>query len=303
MNPSQPLTISEGLPGAREEWPEEVLRACSEIRSGDVIPNPPFFYYADPRYAIWQATYDYSEGSNGPEIVDACEYGPPYGVVTSQTCDIGEVGFVPPLRPWVMVAPVFDMSGLERAKKKAIASDRYSKFLIHLPAIASPDDEFWVADLRIEMPVEKSALVGVRVTRSFAEDRQQNLIGRRVADLRARPAWADSIIDTSTQLSRFLTETKRTNRNLWDAVRGEFIELGARVDSLESPSFLQLCAFTSGGISEPALEWWMEFYDRLVDNPPDGLVLHRSITEDLERCSVARYRDFSTIPFREFGRE
>jgi hypothetical protein len=298
---AETISISKGLPSGLDDWPPEVLQACADIRSGDVVPDPPFFYYANPRYAVWRATHDYTADSDGPEIVDAYEYRPPYGVITSQTCDIGEVGFRPPVRPWVMLAPVFDMSDLSSPIKKAIVSDRHSKFLIHLPAIPAPQGEFWVADLRIEMPVEKSALVGVDTFRSFDDDRQQNSIGQRVADLRSRPAWAESMGEITRRLTQYLTETRSVDRDLWEAVRREFRELGARVDSLDSPTTVQLCAFTSAPVGGPAREWWMGFYDQLCQDPPSGLVIQQSVVENLGICSVLLYREFAPIPFREFG--
>src|SRR5919197_3269430 len=100
--------IDRGLPNEADEWPDQVLERLAEWEQGDLVARPPLFYFADPSRAIWIVTREYTESSEGPEVIFAPdEMSPPYGVITTQTCDIGEEGRARPVKPWVQVAPVY----------------------------------------------------------------------------------------------------------------------------------------------------------------------------------------------------
>lgn len=299
----EPLPIEDGLPDPSTLWPPDVISACSQFECGDVIEDPPFFYFADTRTPIWAATFDYansvSEDGPGPELVDAANYAPKYGVLTSQTCDIGEIDFSPMKRPWVMVAPVYDLQGLDKAVVSAIKKDRHSQFLVHLPALPTENGEVWAADLRIEIPLEKSMLAGRSPIKPFATSLEQQLqIGDRVAKLRSRPAWAISLLEVCRTLREFLNETKKANKLLWERVRDEIQEVGARVDDMTAPTAAQFCAFTSGPASDEVKDWWEEFYARAVAAHSGHINLQMNISLDLDTCSVNTYRAFQPVPFR-----
>lgn len=103
--------INRGIPKSAEEWPNGVLDGLREWEQGDLVASPPFFYFADPSRPVWSATAHFTESSTGPEVILVPdEMMPPYGLVTTQTCDIGEEGRDRPMRPWVQMAPVYEIT-------------------------------------------------------------------------------------------------------------------------------------------------------------------------------------------------
>ena len=85
-----------------------------------------------------------------------------YGLITTQTCDINEAS---PKHPWIHVAPVEQMDEGDLA---ALVRQHRVTYLVPL---APPTLEgLWVADLRLEVPVEKSWLVGRHPREAFASE-------------------------------------------------------------------------------------------------------------------------------------
>ena len=85
--------IDEGL---EQPWPEPVPPASESFLQGHLIEQPPLFYAADLRHPIWRTTRliadQTSEAERGEDFVDlAPEDRPPYGIITTQSCDLSEV--------------------------------------------------------------------------------------------------------------------------------------------------------------------------------------------------------------------
>src|SRR5690348_16544725 len=151
------MAISDGLPPSRVDWPPEVLEAAAKFACGDVVANPPYFYFADAKHAVLARTQEYFDAAyRGPEIIDAEDWAAPFGVITTQTCDLGEIDFDPPSQPFVAVAPVFDGAGMDGETRSLLRQGKRIGPMLHLPALAEHQDGFWVADFRIELPLEKS---------------------------------------------------------------------------------------------------------------------------------------------------
>lgn len=81
----------EGIP-EREEWPAGVLATVAEFRQGDLVVGLPLFYWADPSVAVHARTRFYFE--NGELDEGPIEFGDaaPYGIITTQTCDLAQEG-------------------------------------------------------------------------------------------------------------------------------------------------------------------------------------------------------------------
>lgn len=146
--------IEDGLPDSREGWPDGVLEAIGTFVLGDVIDGPPIFYFADPRVPVWEATKHALIDEADVVVLD----GMSKALITSQTCDVGEEDADPPMKPFVMVAPVYDAADiLDGGTRSLLKRGRGPAYLVYLPAL---EPGFWVADLRIELPVEKGWLAG-----------------------------------------------------------------------------------------------------------------------------------------------
>lgn len=151
----EPSDITAGLPADRTEWPTGVLDAAARFEMGHVVASPPLFYFADPEHPVWAATKPYAAASEGPEIVDADHVRPPYGLITTQTCDLGEIGFAKPAKPWFSVAPIYNMAHLNGGRQNEIRTGKSTLHWVHVPELDSSPDDFHVADLRLEVPIER----------------------------------------------------------------------------------------------------------------------------------------------------
>lgn len=151
--------------GLEYPWPEPVRLAVERFLQGHLIAQPPLFYAADLRHPIWRTTRliaeETPETGRGEEFIDlAPEDRPPYGVITTQSCDLSEER-PNPRQPWLAVAPVYTVS-----------SDSPLRDRDYLFELAPPDldGEVWLADARIEIPLEKSMLVGREPIEAFPDE-------------------------------------------------------------------------------------------------------------------------------------
>jgi hypothetical protein len=69
-------------------WPAEVDQSLASFRCGMVIGKPPFAYHALGRYALWSASTQSDEPDELVLIELADEDRPPYGIITTETCDL-----------------------------------------------------------------------------------------------------------------------------------------------------------------------------------------------------------------------
>jgi hypothetical protein len=288
--------ISDGLPLSREEWPQEVLQAAAQFGCGDVVQNPPYFYFADPAYAVLDRTKRYKDGSQGPELIDASGLAAPFGIVTSQTCDVGEIAFPFPSKPFIQVSPVFDGSGLDGSLRKLLRKGTAVQAFLHLPALSEQHEGFWVADFRLEMPIEKSWLVGRVPIRGFATEEEARMVPKVIGQLRSRPAWADSVNDSvGSTLLKALGELKSGNRGLFDSVTSGIDEIGVKADSMLNPRWIEVMAFSHEVLEDGVHEWWESTTDRIREAANgQGLKVQATGTASLDTIPVSHYRLYVT---------
>jgi len=178
--------VIDGAAGAA--WPERVLAAIEPFLQGHLIETPPFFYAADLRAPVWGLTQTVSAGiaesDRGEELLELADR-PPYGIITTQSCDVAEESATP-RKPWITVAPVYQVDD------DSPILDRDE--IYRLDADALPDG-IWVADLRIEVPVEKSVLVGRTPVRAFVAEAGEIAFSNYLARRRGRPALASVFHD------------------------------------------------------------------------------------------------------------
>jgi hypothetical protein len=190
--------IDRGVPNS-DDWPEGVLDSLRVWEQGDLAASPPFFYFADPQRAVWQGTRQYTETSVEPEVILPDEgLCPRYGMVTTQTCDIAEEESRRPLRPWVQIAPVYEVTDWKRKKLEGGKGPRY---WLLVPELEGKHP--YVADLRIEVPVEKGWLADQERVVGFADEESKQMVGQRLL-LRGRPAFARELNAVQTAIGELL---------------------------------------------------------------------------------------------------
>jgi hypothetical protein len=166
------------------------------FKQGDVIERPPCFYAADPRFRVWGGTPDAADDPEGTGVFEIeSEATFPFGVITTQSCDLNEQA-QNPRQPWLKVAPVYRWDELDAGKRGLVTQHRVG-YLVHLTGPRFTDG-FWVADLRLEPPLEKSILVGRNPIDGFQDDRGYLRFADHLARRVGRPALSDDLIETVT---------------------------------------------------------------------------------------------------------
>jgi hypothetical protein len=269
--------IDDELP---EQWPPEVLEACAKFKQGDVIEKPPFLYTANLAYPVWGYTVKAAKDSNAPrEPVEVHpDRRPPYGLLTSQTCDIHEEG--DPIMPWIQVVPVYVVNPDSRLLTHA--------HIVRLAGASFAAQNF-VADLRIEFPLEKGELVGIEPIPGFATESEYLHLAEVLGRRRQRAALASEVND----IIRAVMRRKRSNnRNRWDRVHGEVhkvkldIEDGTRL----KPLAMRLYIVSAAPLSEDAHSWFEEWWDLAHEVAEEnGLRLQQNGYLDQTHFDVALY--------------
>jgi hypothetical protein len=133
--------IDAGLP---DEWPDEVRRSTARFKQGHLVGRPPFFYVASPRHGVWDLTREAGDPALEEDILQLDEeLSPPYGLITSQTCDIDEQG--PPRKPWIQVVPVYDArASLPPGSEGNLQRHRIG--YLHLLSGPALPEGTWIAD-------------------------------------------------------------------------------------------------------------------------------------------------------------
>jgi hypothetical protein len=235
--------IDEGLP---DDWPVAVIEAASKFQQGDFIDDPPVGYAANLAEPVWDLTRAETDagGDGTVHLSIAAGSGFPLGIITSQTCDVAE-DRAKAVQPWFQIAPVYQCENTARVLN--------SDYGYCLPKTFRPcKDKRWVADLRIEYPLEKSVLVGREPYSAFDTEAQRIAFGEELGNRRARAALADSI---HTFVSETLHERRRLGRT--GPIERNTVQLRLEIagDRLD-PREVRLHIITQGPLEEATQAWY-----------------------------------------------
>lgn len=277
--------------GNSEPWPQEVIDAVARFKQGDLVERPPFFYFAAPRYGIWDLTRAQPAEAEGEgEILELDpDDAPPYGLITTQTCDLNEQN-PRPRQPWFKVAPVYDASALlpDESRRRQARQHQIGHLLV-LTGRTLPSG-LWVADLRIEVPVEKGWLVGREPIEGFETEAQCLKLAERLAGRHSRPALDNNISNLVV----------RSLRKAFGHLRGrKRADLVAQIQELRLATSSPRMAITSAQLmvitfEDPAPGWVRDWFDAWWDTArieceDAGIVLLSNRYTTLAKLTAADY--------------
>lgn len=242
-------------------WPDELLHALERFKQGDLVERPPFAYFAVPQYGIWGLT---KEAGNPVAQTDLLELdprdpqAPPYGIITTQTCDINEQS-PKPRQPWIHVVPVYNRDDLNQEARGTVSRSRVLH-LMHLTGVDLPPG-FWVADLRIQIPVEESYLVGRQPIEGFATEREYIRFGRHLAKRYVRPALDNTIsVHIVQELRKTLGKLSRSKRKeLLDPI--EYLRLLVSPSRLQARAARLVIVMQTGQPTDHIRRWFDQWWD------------------------------------------
>jgi hypothetical protein len=275
-------------------WPVEVVNAARQFRQGHLVVQPPFSYVGSRRYRIWDVGPDpHEDDAEDERWVDLdLEERPPYGLVTTQTCDLYEER-PDPQQPWLMVAPVYDVAAtLDRGKQGHLRRDRI-RHLMMLTAVELPTG-LWVADLRVEFPIEKGWLVGRIPIEAFDSEDRYRLLAERLSSRRDRPAVPTIVLRTIVDpLRAWFMGDGRAWADEIDSVRLQFS------GSPLNPTGCRLLVLTDhealGGPARNALDgWWT---GAAAEASSQGLALVGNRYATMDELSARDYANSLRLDF------
>ncbi len=243
--------------GLGDPWPDEVQPAAQPFLQGHLIESPPFAYAADLRYPVWSLTRtlaaETAEDERGVEVVELDEeYRPPYGIISSQSCDLTEEDREPN-QPWFGVYPVY---------KVATDSKLLNRDYIYRLDPPDLDEGPCVADMRIELPLEKGVLVGRTPIEAFPDEAGYIAFANAMARRRGRPAlhsvFNEMLLATTAELNR-RTSRKKQSRRVREKVHALrlAIEDGTRL----KPAIARLYVVTQEEADDETRDWFGAWWD------------------------------------------
>lgn len=298
------------LPPNRNAWPAGLLEELRQFRQGDVVSSPPYFYWGDPQHPVLALTGQYADEGEGVIEADGRF---DYALIATQTCDIAEEDAERPGQPWVHLCPVYDaeqryrsttiepgtpdeklpklLPGEERSLIRNGRSQRY----LWLPALR---DGFWVADLRLLLPVEKGWLAGRNPIAAFRTEAERTDVGHRLAWLHDRPAFDGRFVRTVQQpLVDALRALRRESREAFDRLSDQVAEVGVSTDqnlAIDTAEILLLCtAPLDTDLDGWARDWWTASAEAADE---EQLTLLPLRVELLDELSASEYRRLTRVP-------
>lgn len=271
----------------RGPWPEKVAEACGRFKQGDLIEKPPFFYGVSSGSRIWGADEEgegddpEDDGSQVDELHP--DESPEFGIITTQTCDLSEQGR--PTQPWVQVSPVYRLEG-EPEEQERLLSKAY---IIELTGPDLPEGR-WVADLRIEVPLEKTMLVDKAPIAGFASEDEADGFAGVLGVRRARAALANELVETVIRLIR---KKKGNNKARATPVWDELYKLGLRIEegTRLKPAAVRLHVICAEEPSDLVKEWFTEWEDRARHEAAEADITLRTTSYHDARSMDVRLAD------------
>jgi len=289
--------------GLAYPWPTEVAAAVARFKQGDLVERPPFFYVGVARFGIWSLIRTRGDVSAETELIelDPTDGEPPYGLITTQTCDLDEQ-LSKPRQPWVQIAPAYRWDKLGDDQRKQVGRHEIG----HLVKLTGPSlgVGFWVADLRIEVPVEKSWLVGRDPIEGFADEADYLRLAQRLAGRRVRPAL-DNLISTQivTPLRQAFQKVSATKKSsLLEPV--EELRLFVTGARLQATAAQILILTTVEPAPQHVVDWFDKWWSSVqTSTEAAGLALLGNRYTTLEKLAAREYVDSVPLDFRYLSPE
>ena len=281
--------------------PPDVRAAILRFAQGHLVRRPRIVFSARPDRAVtmWTAALPENVRAN-PDAIVAPRDRPPFGMLLDQGCDIEK-----PSIPLVHAAPVYnaaaDLSAGECQRVRTRTAFDYFVALEPpepLEALLTEDetvaqrseggDWLWVADLRLEIPLEKSVLATADPIEAFQSTERYLDLSELLANRRRRPA-IPAVVDTfSEEVNAAITE----HSELVEQVS----ELRVGCDHMVAPSHVVLYIVVEGdGNLAAARDAWNNQADRLAAHAVElGFALDYEVTT-LDIMTARQLRDSARL--------
>jgi hypothetical protein len=184
-----------------------------QYAQGDLVEKPPLFFSGTAKFGVTSLVRELGDADEDDEIFDLEVISRPlFGMVTTESCDIVEDDARTPRQPFVSVAPVYDYNGRVDDARKALIRERRVSYLFPIEAGELAEPGPWAADLRLEVPIEKSWLAERKPIRFLADEAHQFELSAFLAARRDRPVLPGSIHAAIVKPTRRWVEKMRPEK-------------------------------------------------------------------------------------------
>lgn len=289
--------LPRGIPSRKEDWPAGLLDHLRKFRQGHVVADIPVFYWGDPDNPVFALTREYVGQGEG-----VCALHLPYGLITTQTCDIAEEDSARPTRPWVQIAPIYNAEEqhpdgsrtLHGGDRKLVTKGRV-QHLLHVPELS---DGLWVADLRILLPIEKGWLQNRQPIVGFATEGARHEVGRRLAFMHRRPAFDPAFVEIVQQpLIASLRALGSADSTLFEKLHDQVFEVGVRAETNIEMGFAEVWVLGDDTLDNECIDWFRDQWDGwYAQAQVAGFRLLPLQIARLGDITAATYRALTTVP-------
>ena len=234
-----------GDSGQSHDWSNGLKDHLNQFRQGHVVHDIPVFFANLGADNLWnQPRRLISESA--PQIAAEPDGTLHRAIVLTQGCDIVRTN-----TPWVTVAPVYEATQRLNEGQRASARGGQTWHLVHITAGWASDD-FWVADLRLELPVEKTLLLGRAPLAGFADETGYSQFAERLG---ARKMRADVPNDVLAYVSVPLFDAIRALPDSGVTLNQGVREIRLQLDDALAPTRVVVFVVSHDGASPDAEGW------------------------------------------------
>jgi hypothetical protein len=178
-------------------------------------------------------------------------------------------------------------------KPKKLEGGRGPRYWVLIPELEGKHP--YVADLRIEVPVEKGWLAQQERILGFADEEAKRKVGERLL-LRGRPAFARELNALHDAISELLDAPVAEDDNVGEKLLTAVEEVGLLLDSYLQPTRVQVIFLTSSDIDDGCrdrLQAWRD--DLTVVLQEAGITLHPHDVRALDALPASEYRRMAIV--------
>jgi hypothetical protein len=202
-------------------------------------------------------------------------------MVLSQGCDLVKTKF-----PFATVVPVYDATPVLGTQHQAAAK---AGMIWHLVRLTAPwaADGLWVADLRLEMPLDKMVLASQQPIEGFSDETGYARLAERLGAVRQRPAVPQPSIDHVVKpLREALSQRRKAGVEPLVGVR----EVRVLSNDPVAPTAVTVFVVAEDGAQQPDVAEWTELVDVVhVHAAAHGIALAGPDISTLWDMSAADY--------------
>jgi hypothetical protein len=231
--------------GQSHEWTADLKQHLDGFRLGHVIENVPVFFATLGADELWSQPRRLLS-TEAPEIAVEPDAYLHRAIVLTPGCDI-----VRRTTPWVTVAPVYEASNrLDNGQRGNVRGGR-TLHLVHITADWAADG-FWVADLRLEMPIEKTALLSRTPLDAFTDEADYARLAERLGARRLRADVPNDVLD---YVARPLFDGLRDGPDDGATLKQSVREIRLQLDDPLTPSRAVVFVVANNGEAPDSAGW------------------------------------------------